>query len=95
MEARTSGLLGARRRWGPPRHMATGDLPAPERDAIVGLVARVRAERTRQGLPPSVSDAATIAAIAAVLSRRKAAPVPETSGAASQEVRRERTQPTR
>jgi hypothetical protein len=80
---RVSGLVGARRRWGPPRHLPTGDLPAPERAAVADLIVRVRLERARQGLPPTVSDRKTVAAIAAVLTKSEA-PVIEPSGASAE-----------
>ncbi len=71
---RAVGLTGARRRWGPPRHLTTGDLPAPERAAVADLLTRVRVERARQGLPATISDRGVLAAIAAVLSEKKTGP---------------------
>lgn len=76
---REAGLRGSRARWGPPRHLSTGDLPAPERQVIGDLLIRVRVERARQGLPPTISDRAAVAAIAAVLVK-ETGPTNETSG---------------
>lgn len=73
-DPRSAGLLGARRRWGPARHLTTGDLPAAERAAVADLLTRVRVERARQGLPPTVSDRLAVAAIAAVLRTKETAP---------------------
>jgi hypothetical protein len=71
IDARSSGLLGARRRWGPPVRHNLRDLPAPERAAVADLLTRVRIERARQGLPATISDRGALAAIAAVLSEKK------------------------
>ena len=83
-DPRSAGLLGARRRWGPPRHLTTRDLPAPERAAVADLLTRVRIERARQGLPPTISDRGVLAAIAAVLSEKKATPEISRPGAADE-----------
>ena len=91
VDPRSAGLAGARRRWGPPRHLPTGDLPAPERAAVADLLTRVRVERARQGLPATISDRGVLTAIAAVLSEKKTAPaVSETSAGAVKGGRRDR-----
>jgi len=75
-----TGLAGARKRWGPARHLAVGDLPAPDRAVLAAVTERARAERRAQGLPPTVTGP-TLRAVAAILSQTEnAAPVSETTG---------------
>jgi hypothetical protein len=83
-DPRAAGLAGARKRWGPPIRHRLSDLPVAERAAVADLLTRVRIERARQGLPPTVSDRAAVAAIASVLAKSEA-PVIETPGASSTE----------
>jgi hypothetical protein len=45
MPPEESGLLGARRRWGPPRIVRLADFPADERAAIVAAIDAKRAAR--------------------------------------------------
>ncbi len=77
---RERGQIGATNCWGPPLRHRLNDLPAPERAAIAGLLTRVRIERIKQHLGPTVSDRAACAAIAAVLTEEEPAAPEQPAG---------------
>jgi len=74
MDPHESGRIGARRRWGPARHLAVGDLPAPDRAVLAAVADRARAERQAQGLPETITGPSLAAVAILLAASQKAEP---------------------
>jgi hypothetical protein len=74
------GAALARCRWGPARHLATGDLPASDRAVLVDVLERARAERAAQALPEHIGPGPTLAKVAAILAKSEPAAIVSPAG---------------